>query len=62
MEVVLSALLYLCVSETACENKVYQCFEDLKIEHLDIQVSRELQSDVFRHCFDNYIVEEENED
>lgn len=61
MEVVLSALLYLCVNDVDCESRVYQCYDNLNIKRLDIQVTEEVQSDVFRYCFDNYVSETRNE-
>ena len=57
MELVISALMLLCNSEVACEQKVNLCVADLEIRR-DAQLDRETQSRVFRHCFENYIFEE----
>ena len=61
MEIVLSALLYLCVNDIDCEMRVHHCFyksEQVRIEQ-EIEVTPDYQSEVFQYCFETSVMEEE---
>lgn len=61
MATFLRALLLLCNNELACEQRVYQCLDSINLKGDEV-ISRELQSDVFQYCFENYVMEEKEED
>lgn len=61
MEIVLSALLYLCVNDIDCETRVHHCFgksENIRIAN-EVEVTPEIQSDTFQYCFETAVMEEE---
>ena len=61
MEIVLSALLYLCIGDIDCEADVHHCFaksEQVRIEN-QIEVTREYQSETFQYCFETAVMEKE---
>ena len=59
MELVLTALLYLCIGDGYCEEDVKSCMRAID-PTMQKEISRELQSEVFQYCFETSIMSHEN--
>lgn len=50
MDIILSALLFLCAKDHPCEIKANQCIQEQKLEYIE-PLSYDQQHEVFDKCF-----------
>jgi len=57
MKIVILALMMICNQEEKCEIKVNQCLDDIGV-YREAKISKDLQSQIFQQCFENYILKD----